>query len=237
MLPFMLGFPVFPQLPSICQLPPTLYSILEIIVNENSENKKMTKDLAKYGRSTIFDFEYNLSNKVNKEEFETMILNHFLLRRIGYETYTSWHIAFENKIKEIVPLYNKLFDSFDGWDIFNDGEEITRSTDTTNTDSTSTDSTVNVGTTSDVRSSDTPQSQLSDVRDGSYVSDYTYDQGTSETNGTSSSTSNGTSNVEETVKRTPLDKMSIYKDYLENVKSIYSMIYKDLDCLFYQIID
>ena len=28
------------------QLPPTLYSILEIIVNENSENKKMTKDLA-----------------------------------------------------------------------------------------------------------------------------------------------------------------------------------------------
>ena len=237
MLPFMLGFPVFPQLPSFCQLPPTLYSILEIIVNENSVDKKMTKDLAKYGRSTIFDFEYNLSNKVNKEEFETMILNHFLLRRIGYETYTSWHIAFENKIKEIVPLYNKLFDSFDGWDIFNDGEEITRSTDTTNTDSTSTDSTVNVGTTSDVRSSDTPQSQLEDVRDGSYVSDYTYDQGTSETTGTSSSTSNGTSNVEETVKRTPLDKMSIYKDYLENIKSIYSMIYKDLDCLFYQIID
>lgn len=237
MLPFMLGFPVFSQLPSICQLPPTLYSILEIIVNENSEDKKMTKDLAKYGRSTIFDFEYNLSNKVNKEEFETMILNHFLLRRIGYETYTAWHIAFENKIKEIVPLYNKLFDSFDGWDIFNDGEEITRSTDTTNSDSTSTDSTVNVGTTSDVRSSDTPQTELSDVRDGSYVSDYTYDQGTSETTGTSSSTSNGTSNVEETVKRTPLDKMSIYKDYLENIKSIYSMIYKDLDCLFYQIID
>lgn len=237
MLPFMLGFPVFPKLPSICQLPPTLYSILEIIVNENNDDKKMTKDLAKYGRSTIFDFEYNLSNKVNKEEFETMILNHFLLRRIGYETYTAWHIAFENKIKEIVPLYNKLFDSFNGWNIFNDGEEIIRSTDTTNSDSTSTDSTVNVGTTSDVRSSNTPQSELQDVRDGSYVSDYTYDQGTSETNGTSSSTSNGTSNVEETVKRTPLDKMSIYKDYLENVKSIYSMIYKDLDCLFYQIID
>lgn len=237
MLPFMLGFPYWPQLPTICQLPPTLYSLLEIIVNSNSEDKKMTKDLAKYGRTSIFDFDYNLSNKVNKEEFETMILNHFLMRRIGYETYTAWHIAFENKIKEIVPMYNKIFDSFEDWNLFNSGEEITRTTDTTNADTTNTDSSVNVSTTSDVRSSNTPQNQIQDVRDGSYVSDYTYDQGTSDTSGSSSSSSNGTSNVEETVKRTPLDKMSIYKDYIENMKSIYSMIYKDLDCLFYQIID
>ena len=236
MLPFMLGFPYWPQLPSICQLPPTLYSILEIIVNENNEDKKMTKDLARYGRTTIFNFEYNLSDKVNKEEFECMILNHFLLRRIGYETYTAWHIAFENKIKEIVPLYNKAFDSFDNWNLFNSGEEITRSTATTNVDESTTESSVDVNTTSDVRSSDTPQSQLSDVRDGSYVSDYTYDQGTSATTGNSNSSSNGSQNVEESIKRTPLDKMSIYKD-IENMKSIYSMIYKDLDCLFYQIID
>lgn len=236
MLPFMLGFPYWPQLPSICQLPPTLYSILEIIVNENSDDKKLTKDLSKYGRTTIFNFEYNLSNKVNKEEFEVMILNHFLLRRIGYETYTAWHIAFENKIKEIVPLYNKLFDSFENWNLFNSGEEITRITATTNNDESTTESSVDVNTTSDVRSSDTPQSQLSDVRDGSYVSDYTYDQGTSATTGNSSSSSNGQQNVEESIKRTPLDKMSIYKD-IENIKSIYSMIYKDLDCLFYQIID
>ena len=237
MLPFMLGFPIWPKLPDICQLPPTLYSILEIIVNENSEDKKLTKDLAKYGRTTIFNFEYNLSNKVNKEEFETMILNHFLLRRIGYETYTAWHIAFENKIKEIVPLYNKMFDSFNSWNIFNDGEEITRTTNTTNTDETNSNSTVNVNSVSDIRSSDTPQNQIQDVKDGSYVSDYSYDQNNSETTGESTSSSNGTQNVSETVKRSPLDKMSIYKDYIENIKSIYSMIYKDLDCLFYQIID
>lgn len=236
MLPFMLGFPYWPQLPSICQLPPTLYSILEIIVNENSEDKKLTKDLAKYGRTTIFNFEYNLSNKVNKEEFETMILNHFLLRRIGYETYTSWHIAFENKIKEIIPLYNKLFDSFEDWNLFNSGENITRSTNTTNTDETNSNSTVNVNSVSDVRSSNTPQNQIQDVKDGSYVSDYSYDQNDSETTGESTSSSNGTQNIEETISRTPIDKMSIYKD-IENIKSIYSMIYKDLDCLFYQIID
>ena len=236
MLPFMLGFPYWPQLPSICQLPPTLYSILEIIVNESSDDKKLTKDLAKYGRTTIFNFEYNLSNKVNKEEFEVMILNHFLLRRIGYETYTSWHIAFENKIKEIVPLYNKLFDSFEDWNLFNSGENITRNTSTTNNDESETNSTVNVSTTSDVRSSDTPQNQIQDVRDGSYVSDYSYDQGTSATAGNSTSNSNGTQEVEETISRTPIDKMSIYKD-IENIKSIYSMIYKDLDCLFYQIIE
>lgn len=237
MFPYMFGFSIWPKLPDICQLPPTLYSILEIIVNENSEDKKMTKDLAKYGRTTIFDFEYPLSDKVDKEEFETMILNHFLLRRISYQTYTAWHIAFQNKIKEIMPLYNKLFDSFDDWNLFNSGENITRTKNINNADSTESSSTVGVTTTSDVRSSDTPQNKLEDVRDGKYVRDYTYDQGTSSTTGSSSSTSNGNSQESETITRTPIDKISIYKDYIENIKSIYDSIYKDLDCLFYQILE
>lgn len=263
-------FPMWmiPKIPTDCDLPPTLYAMLNSIVNFGKEDKTKIKNLAKEGRTTIFDFDYPLSNKVNKEEFEEMILNHFLMRRLGYETYTSWHIAFENKIKEIMPMYNKLFDAFDGWDILNDGEEITRTTTTvgqdnsntssnsntttSNSNTTTTSSDVDVSTTSDVRSSDTPQNQLSDVRDGKYVSDYTYDQGTSNTSGESSSdtsgessshtndssntTSNNNQNVNETIKRTPLDKINIYKQYIEDLKSIYSMIYKDLDCLFYQLV-
>lgn len=247
-------FPMWiaPKIPTDCDLPPTLYAMLNSIVNYGKEDKTKIKNLAKEGRTTIFDFDYPLSDNVNKEEFEEMILNHFIMRRLGYETYTSWHIAFENKIKEIMPMYNKLFDSFDGWNILNDGEEITRTTttvgqDNSNTSSNSntiTSSNVNVNTTSDVRSSDTPQNQLSDVRDGTYVSNYSYDQGTSNTSGGSSSNTNDSSNtssnnnqnVNETIKRTPLDKINIYKQYIEDLKSIYSMIYKDLDCLFYQLV-
>ena len=231
-------FPMWiaPKIPTDCDLPPTLYSMLNSIVNFGKEDKTKIKNLAKEGRTTIFDFDYPLSNKVNKEEFEEMILNHFLMRRLGYETYTSWHIAFENKIKEIMPMYNKIFDSFDGWDILNSGEEITRTTNTIGNDTTNSSSNINVNTTSDVRSSDTPQNELSDIRDGKYVTDYSYDQGTSNTSGTSNATTNNNQNVTENIKRTPLDKINIYKQYIEDLKSIYSMIYKDLDCLFYQLV-
>ena len=231
-------FPMWiaPKIPTDCDLPPTLYAMLNSIVNYGKTTQTKIRDLAKIGRPTIFDFNYPLSSKVNKEEFEEMILNHFLMRRLGYETYTSWHIAFETKIKEIMPMYNKIFDSFDGWDILNSGEEIKRYTSTNGSDNSNTSSSVNVNTTSDVRSSDTPQNQLSDVRDGTYVSDYSYDQGTSNTSGTSSASTNNNQVVEETITRTPLDKINIYKQYTEELKSIYTMIFKDLDCLFYQLV-
>ena len=136
-----------------------------------------------------------------------------------------------------MPVYNKLFDSLENWDIFNDGEEITRETTTIGTDSSNTTSNVDVNTTSDVRTSDTPQNELEDVRAGKYVSDYSYDQGTSQTTGTSSAESNNNQNVTETVKRSPIDKITLFKEYKNNVESIYNMIYKDLECLFFQIID
>lgn len=225
-----------PPLPTICQEPPTLYHLLEYMIKDN-ENYVYTRDLAKETRTKVFDFDYPLSNKVNKEEFECLILNHFLMRRIGYETYSAWYIAFRNKIKEIMPVYNKLFDSLENWDIFNDGEEITRETNTTGSDSSNTTSNVDVNTTSDVRTSDTPQNELEDVRAGKYVSDYSYDQGTSQTTGTSSAESNNNQNVTETVKRSPIDKISLFKEYKNNVESIYTMIYKDLDSLFFQVIN
>ena len=171
MFPLMFS-PMVPNLRKLWNdynIPPTVYALLNSYVNFSKEEPEKIKDLAKLGRSMFFDFEYPLSNKITKEQFETMILNHFLMRRLGYETYTSWHIAFENKIKEIMPMYNKLFDSFDGWDILNSGEEITRTTTTIGEDSsnskTTTSSNVDVNTISDVRSSDTPQNQLSDVTD------------------------------------------------------------------------
>ena len=250
-------FLLFPPLPPNCSKPPTIYTILESIVNPNvdlneSAPEVKIKDLAKEGRGTIFNFDYPLTDKISKEKFECMILNHFLMRRIGFETVTAFRIQLDVKLNEIMPLYNKMFDALENWNIFNDGE-ITEKTGTDNriinntaetTNKLQNESTTNSSETSDRRNSELPQNQLELLRDGSYVSDYNYDQNNAEShdNSTSNGSSNSSNNTKddnnyhETITRTPADKIAIYKEFQENLKSIYGMIFKDLECLFYQVI-
>ncbi len=255
MIPYYNGlFMFYPFLPPNCNKPPTLYSVLNSIVNGDKDEDEYTKikDLAKEGRSTIFNFDYPLSQYIEKEKFETMILNHFLQRRIGFETVTAFRIQLDVKLNEIMPLYNKMFNALDNWEIFNDGEVTTRTgtdnTTTQNTNNTS-NSLTNQSTTSttdvsDRRNSELPQNQLEDLRNGSYVTNYNYDTNTnngqdnSTSQGTSQATNNGTDNKQynETITRTPADKIAILKEMQENIKSIYTMIFKDLDCLFYQLV-
>lgn len=250
----------FPFIPANCEKPPTIYSILESIVNYGKDDKTKIKDLAKTGRTTIFDFDYPLTANINKEDFECMILNHFLMRRIGFETVTAFRIQLNVKLNEIMPVYNKMFDALENWNIFEDGE-ITERTGTDNRTQNSTNESTNetensltnssttaTTNTSDRRNSELPQNQLEDLRNGSYVTNYNYDtdtnsgQDSSQSQGTSSSTNNTTNNstdnniYNETIKRSPADKIAIYKEFQENLKSIYGMIFKDLECLFYQLI-
>ena len=235
---------IIPRIPTDCDLPPTLYAMLNSIVNFGKEDKTKIEDLAVAGRETVFNFNYPLSNKVNKADFEVMILNHFLMRRLGYETYTAWHIALKTKLNEIMPIYNKMFDALEGWDLFKDGEMISRTTNTTNTDTTSSSNEIETNSTgeniSDQRYSDTPQNELAEVRDGKYITDYNYnkDNATSNTttSGSNESESNGSRAETEVITRSPADKINVYKQYIESVRSIYSMIFRDLDCLFYQLV-
>lgn len=250
----------FPFIPANCEKPPTVYTILESIVNYGKDEKTKIKDLAKVGRTTIFDFDYPLTDKISKEDFESMILNHFLMRRIGFETVTAFRIGLNVKLNEIMPVYNKMFEAISNWDIFNDGE-ITEKTGTDNRTQNSTQnstnntnnsltnhSTTSTADISDRRNSELPQNQLEDLRNGSYVTNYNYDTNTnngednSTSQGTSTATNNSSNNstdnniYNETIKRSPADKIAIYKEFQENLKSIYGMIFKDLECLFYQLI-
>lgn len=258
MIPYYNGlFMFYPFLPPNCNLPPTIYTILESIVNPDVDlndpaPEVKIKDLAKAGRQTIFNFDYPLTSNITKEKFETMILNHFLQRRIGFETVTAFRIQLDVKLNEIMPLYNKMFDALENWEIFNDGEVTTR-TGTDNRTSQSTNNTSNQLTnhsttsTSDIsdrRNSELPQNQLEDLRNGSYVTNYNYDTNTnngednSTSQGSSQATNQGTDNnvYNETITRTPADKIAILKEMQENIKSIYTMIFKDLECLFYQLV-
>ena len=220
--------PAFPDY----NLPPTLYRILNSLVNYDAEETTKIKNLAAAGREDIFDFDYPLSTNVDKEDFEVMILNHFLMRRIGYDTMTAFKIALNVKMNEIMPMYNKMFDMLEGWNIFNDGERTTRTV--TDAGTNSLNNTTTSQNTSDRRYSDTPQNQLQNIRDGKYITDYNYDTD----NGSVSSLSSGTDsrNTSETIIRTPSNKMKLYREFIENKKSIMTMIFEDLDVLFYGLV-
>ena len=227
---------MFPRLPRDNPKPPTIYSILESIVNFGKDEKTKIKDLAKEGRTEIFDFDYPLSSHISKEEFETMILNKFIMRRIGFDTVTAFKIQLNVKLNEIMPMYNKMFDFLDGWDLFSDGEITTRTknyTGNANMNNTTNTSTNNI---SDRRYSELPQDEISNVRDGKYMTDYNYDNDSGTGNTISNTTSADSNSENETITRTPSDKMTLYKEFLENKKNIYTMIFKDLESLFYGLL-
>lgn len=205
-------------------IPPTIYSLLNSIVNYEKEDKTKIKDLASYGRGKIFDFQYPLTSNITKESFECMILNHFLMRRIGYDTLTAFKIALNVKLNEIMPIYNKMFDMLEGWDLFKDGEIVTESGSNTLQNTTTSNNT------SDRRYSDTPQNQLQNVQNGSYITDYNYDTDS----GTVTADSRGSDL--RTITRTPSDKIKIYKEFIENQKSVYTMIFDELEPLFYGLV-
>lgn len=256
-------FYIMPIIPDERYLrPPLLYDLMNSIVNFNSEEKTKTKNLASVARETIFDFDYPLSTNVNKEEFETMILNKFITRRIAYETFTLWQIQLNVKLNEIMPVYNKLFDSLENWDLFSDGETFVKnSTDNRNTTNSSTSSNSNTtsnstsgsntsGNTLDKRNSKLPQNEISDVQSGTYLTDYEKDvgtandsystQGSSTSSGNTSTSGTGTdSNAyhEESNKNISNinNKLNVYNSFLENRNNIMSLIFKDLDSLFYGI--
>lgn len=246
--------------PTMNEKPPTLYSILNSIVNFDAEETTKIKDLAHIGRAKIFNFDYPLSDKLTKEEFETLILNKFIMRRIGFETFTAFQIALNVKLNEIMPIYNKMFDMLNGWDIFNDGEvterkteNISQSTQTNNTTLGSTSSITNTNNnnatiTFDKRHSELPQNEIDNVKDGNYMTDYSFDTetnssedtqiGTNKQNTDQNSVTNTDDNIKqmETIKKSPADKMRLYQEFIQNKNSIYTMIFKDIESLFYGLV-
>ena len=247
MIPYNNYFFCYPWLPPNCDKPPTLYAVLNSIVNgdkDDEDDYAKIKDLPRLARNKIFNFDYPLSDKISKEDFECMILNHYLQRRIGFDTVTAFRIQLNVKLNEIMPLYNKMFDAIDGWDIFKDGEKTSRyGTDNraiTSATQNSLNNITNTSNTSDRRKSDTPQNELDNVREGKYVTEYNYDTNTGQDSSSSAGRPNNTTNDDntyaETIERTSANKIEILKQLQTEIKSVYSLIFKDFDDLFYSVI-
>ena len=229
-------------------LPPTLYSIMQSMVNYDNPNPVKIKDLALACHDRVFNFDYPLSPNVDKTTFETNILNNFLERRINFDTFNMFRIKLGVRLNEILPKYNVMFNSIKNWDLFKDGLIIEKDgtvNDSRNLNRTNDSNTSGSGESENVskyKHSDLPQGELQNIDDSKYVNSYdnNTDNNTNSTSVENHTAEENTENKEnvyhETIKQSQNDLAKLYIDFQNDVQSIYTMIYNDLDCLFYGLV-
>ena len=59
----------------------------------------------------IFDFDFPIFDENYRVPLETKIIRHYYTREIGLETYGLWKLKLQTKLNEIMPYYNKLYQS------------------------------------------------------------------------------------------------------------------------------
>lgn len=268
--------------------PPTLFSLMKSIAPDDTR----TNDLWKFGRKYFFNFEYDLQN-LDKETFEKMILNHYLTRRINFQTAELFKIMLENKLLEVLPKYNLLFNNII-FNVFDNGttEHITQTKEhyadnsteknftnenlnssvkgeqqtLTNMENTINNNLSNNSNTTNTRKfSDTPQNLINDVDDDNYLTEYEVNinsnNNTVDENNNSKTTQNATlnnsnltlsnnsrnysNNKDSYYNKTNTNKENVVNtsNKLDSIikiqqeyKSVFTLLYKDLDCLFYSLV-
>lgn len=68
-------------------------------------------DIIARSRNKVFDFNYPIYDEAYRSVLETKILKHFYTREICCETVGLWKLWLDTKLNEIMPYYNKLYES------------------------------------------------------------------------------------------------------------------------------
>lgn len=138
----------------------------------------------------IFDFAYPIFDESHRQNLEQKIIKRYFFREISCEDVAEWQLRLDAKMNEIMPYYNKMYESVgyltnilddvDYTRTFNEqtantGIENTTSTQNIENSSDSTGSSTSIGKTDTdnnqlVASSDTPQGQLTGLLDNTYLS-------------------------------------------------------------------
>lgn len=188
----------------------------------------------------VFDFDFPIFDEAYRNVLCKKILKHYYTREICAETVGLWKLWLDTRMNEIMPYYNKLYESellefnplYDV-DITTTGnrDNTTTGKDDTTVDATVTDTSNSSSETStsatrknDITGrdlySDTPQGALDNVENEDYLtnarkkteSENGTDSGTS--NGSSNSTTNSTTKNETTVNTSA----NTTEEYLQSVK-------------------
>lgn len=125
----------------------------------------------------IFDFNFPIFDEQYRKILETKILKHYYTREIGEETVGLWKLRLNTRLNEIMPYYNKLYESelLEFNPLYtknvikngnNKGKGNSTDTNTHNDISTRTDDTTSISNTSNNAKnlySDTPQGTINNI--------------------------------------------------------------------------
>lgn len=78
---------------------------------DESEGYNKVADIIANARSKVFDFDYPIFDEAYRSVLESKILKHFYLREICAETVGVWKHFLDMRMNEIMPYYNKLYNS------------------------------------------------------------------------------------------------------------------------------
>lgn len=231
---------IYPTIKTLDERPPTIYNLMQSIANYGNDDKIIISDLPRATRTKFFDFYYPLSGKIIREDFETMILKHYITRRIGFDTLTLFKIKLDSTLNEIMPYYNTLIDALHEWDSYGEQTTTERTTEdkkTANTE-TQTKSNTKSNVIDDNRSSELPQGEIGNVKAGTYLTDYNLRTADNTAEDESQSTGNATDNTQgkENIINSRTNKLQSFTVLTEKLQGIYTNIFKDLDSLFYQLV-
>lgn len=82
------------------------YAGLDESVGGDGVENVITKALPK-----LFNFNFPIFDESYRTILERKIVMHYYTREIGYETVARWKLALNTKLNEIMPYYNKLYES------------------------------------------------------------------------------------------------------------------------------
>ena len=120
-------------------------------------------------RPKIFNFAYPIFDPAYKGVIETKILKHYYTREIGAETVGLWRLWLETTMNEIMPYFNKLYESelleFNPFYDIDITKDYTKQTDGETTGT----SNVNDDNVTRDAYSDTPQGALNNVENNTYL--------------------------------------------------------------------
>lgn len=216
----------------------------------------------------IFNFSFPIFDESYRNVLETKILKHYYTREIGMETVGLWKLKLNTKLNEIMPLYNKLYESelltfnpfydvdlttdhkltrnekadqtgqivtADNVDITENSDIENESTTTLNNSSNNTSDSANGNTKTHYdKYSDTPEGALTNVENGSYLSEARLindtdtqtlhtgvvgtDESHSSSNSSGSTENNSNSKRDTNISNTSNKDINTVDDYLQHVK-------------------
>ena len=219
------------------------------------------KEVLAQSWNKVFDFDFPIFDENYRSVLCQKILRHYYTREISGETVGLWKLWLENKMNEIMPYYNKLYETEQmKYDPLTDVDLTTThhgtGTDTGTVDqagsgsrNTNGNSSGTSGSEADQAYSDTPQGTLSGVKDMTYLTSAQHNSNNSNTTNTYQDAESNTSTSKQTRDLSSTDEyihtvkgksagtsyMKLISEYRKNLINIDMQIIGELSDLFFNL--